>query len=160
MKNWQIELLYDGECPLCLREVNFLRSKDRGRGLVNFVDIAQPDYNPLDHGGVSFEDAMARIHGVRADGTVVKNVAVFREVYEILGIGWLYAPTCWPIIGPLVDRIYDFWADRRLSWTGRSSLAEILAQRKKGMCATDGCAFPVASGADLGFCDNDGTPLN
>jgi predicted DCC family thiol-disulfide oxidoreductase YuxK len=148
VKNWQIELLYDGECPLCLREVNFLRSKDRGRGLVNFVDIAQPDYNPLDHGGVSFEDAMARIHGVKADGSVVKNVAVFREVYEILGIGWLYAPTRWPIIGPLVDRIYDFWADRRLSWTGRSSLAEILAQREKGMCAADGCALPVTSGTE------------
>lgn len=145
MKNWQIELLYDGECPLCLREVNFLRGKDRGRGLVNFVDIARPDYNPLDHGGVSFEDAMARIHGVRADGSVVKNVAVFREVYEILGIGWLYAPTRWPIIGPLVDRIYDFWSDRRLSWTGRPSLAEILAQRERGMCATDGCALTVTS---------------
>ncbi|MBE9203054.1 thiol-disulfide oxidoreductase DCC family protein [Synechocystis salina LEGE 06099] len=148
MKNWQIELLYDGECPLCLREVNFLRNKDRGRGLVNFVDIAQADYNPQDHGGVSFEDAMARIHAVKADGTVIKNVAVFREVYEVLGIGWLYAPTRWPIIGPLVDRIYDFWADRRLSWTGRPSLAEILAQREKGMCANGGCALPVAGGSE------------
>ncbi|MBD2652972.1 thiol-disulfide oxidoreductase DCC family protein [Synechocystis sp. FACHB-383] len=148
MKNWQIELLYDGECPLCLREVNFLRSKDRGRGLVNFVDIAQPDYNPQDHGDVSFEDAMARIHAVKADGTVIKNVAVFREVYQVLGIGWLYAPTRWPIIGPLVDKIYDFWADRRLSWTGRPSLAEILAQREKGMCANGDCALPVASGSE------------
>ncbi|MFN9173467.1 MAG: DCC1-like thiol-disulfide oxidoreductase family protein [Synechocystis sp.] len=31
---WQIKLLYDGDCPLCLREVNFLQRKDRGRGLV------------------------------------------------------------------------------------------------------------------------------
>ena len=29
---WKIELLYDGECPLCVREVNFLTKKDRGRG--------------------------------------------------------------------------------------------------------------------------------
>lgn len=134
--NWQIELLYDGECPLCLREVNFLRGKDRGRGLVNFVDITQPDYDPQHHGGVSFGEAMARIHGVRPDGTVVKNVAVFREVYQVLGIGWLYAPTAWPLVGPLVDRMYDFWADRRLTWTGRPSLGEILAQRQKGMCKT------------------------
>ncbi len=145
MANWQIELLYDGECPLCLREVNFLRDKDQGRGLVHFVDIAQPDYRPQDHGGVSFEDAMARIHAVRSDGTVITNVAVFREVYEVLGIGWLYAPTRWPLIGPLVDRIYDFWADRRLAWTGRPSLAEILAQREKGMCNTDSLTMAPGS---------------
>ena len=38
---WQIELLYDGECPLCVREVNFLKKRDAGRGLVSFVDIAE-----------------------------------------------------------------------------------------------------------------------
>jgi predicted DCC family thiol-disulfide oxidoreductase YuxK len=38
---WKIELLYDGKCPLCLREVNFLRQKDAGRGIVSFVDIEQ-----------------------------------------------------------------------------------------------------------------------
>jgi hypothetical protein len=27
---WQIELLYDGECPLCVREVNFLKNATRG----------------------------------------------------------------------------------------------------------------------------------
>ncbi|MEY2978930.1 MAG: hypothetical protein RLZZ435_3069, partial [Cyanobacteriota bacterium] len=29
---WEITLLYDGECPLCLREVRFLEAQDRGRG--------------------------------------------------------------------------------------------------------------------------------
>ena len=37
--SWQIKLLYDGECPLCVREVNFLKKRDGGRGLVAFVDI-------------------------------------------------------------------------------------------------------------------------
>jgi len=36
--SWKIKLLYDGECPLCLREVNFLQKRDAGRGLVAFVD--------------------------------------------------------------------------------------------------------------------------
>jgi predicted DCC family thiol-disulfide oxidoreductase YuxK len=143
VEHWQIKLLYDGECPLCVREINFLRSKDRGRGLVTFVDIASLDYNPKDHGGISFADAMARIHALRPDGTVLKNVAVFREVYQVLGIGWLYAPTSWPIIGPVVDRLYDFWADRRLNWTGRPSLGEILAQREKGMCEAGGGSLLV-----------------
>jgi predicted DCC family thiol-disulfide oxidoreductase YuxK len=142
MTPWQIKLLYDGDCPLCLREVNFLRAKDRGRGLVAFVDIADPSYQASDHGGVEFAEAMSRIHGVLADGTVIKNVEVFRQVYQVLGIGWIYAATGWPIIGPVVDKLYDFWADRRLSWTGRPDLATILAARERG-CESEKCAVSV-----------------
>ena len=31
-QSWQIKLLYDSECPLCMREVNFLQRRDAGRG--------------------------------------------------------------------------------------------------------------------------------
>ncbi|MGC1305700.1 MAG: DCC1-like thiol-disulfide oxidoreductase family protein [Phormidesmis sp.] len=128
--NWKINLLYDGDCPLCLREVNFLQKKDAGRGLVKFTDIADVDYRPEENGGIDFETAMGRIHAVRADGTVVKNMAVFQEVYDALGIGWLYAPTKWPILGPIVNKIYDLWADKRLAMTGRPSLEQVIAERQ------------------------------
>lgn len=134
---WKINLLYDGACPLCLREVNFLQKKDAGRGLVKFTDIADLNYNPAENGGVDFETAMGRIHAVRADGTVVKNVAVFQEVYEAIGIGWMYAPTKWPIIGPLVNKIYDLWADQRLAVTGRASLAQVIAERNEKIACQD-----------------------
>ncbi len=136
---WKINLLYDGDCPLCLREVNFLQKKDAGRGLVKFTDIADLNYSPDENGGVDFETAMGRIHAVRADGTVVKNVAVFQEVYEAIGIGWMYAPTKWPIVGPLVNKIYDLWADKRLAVTGRASLAQVIAERnEKIACQSEG----------------------
>ena len=127
---WKIKLLYDGDCPLCLREVNFLQKKDAGRGLIKFVDIADDNYNPADNGGIDFETAMGRIHAVLADDNIIKNVEVFRQIYGILGIGWMYAPTQWPIIGPLVDKIYDLWADWRLNVTGRPSLKTLIAQRQ------------------------------
>lgn len=137
--SWQIKLLYDGECPLCLREVNFLTRRDAGRGLVAFVDIAADDYNPEEHGGVDFETAMGRIHALAADGTVIKNVEVFRRVYEILGIGWIYAVTKWPIISPIVDWLYEIWASWRLTFTGRPDLATICADRQKRLeCETQG----------------------
>lgn len=137
---WKINLLYDGDCPLCLREVSFLQKKDAGRGRVKFTDIAALDYDPDENGGVDFETAMGRIHAVRADGTVVKNVAVFQEVYDAIGIGWMYAPTKWPIIGPLVNKIYDLWADKRLAVTGRPSLAEVIAQKKEQKEENMACA--------------------
>jgi predicted DCC family thiol-disulfide oxidoreductase YuxK len=127
---WQIKLLYDGDCPLCLREVNFLRKQDNGRGLVVFTDIAADDYNAAAHGGVDFATAMERIHAVKADGTVINNVEVFRQIYEVLGLGWIYAPTRWPLVGPLVDWAYRVWAHWRLALTGRPSLKTLVAERE------------------------------
>jgi predicted DCC family thiol-disulfide oxidoreductase YuxK len=129
--SWQIKLLYDGECPLCVREVNFLRKRDAGRGKVTFVDIADDDYTPSSHGGIDFETAMGRIHAVLPDGTVIKNVEVFRRVYEILGMGWIYAATKLPVIGWIVDILYEIWADWRLALTGRPDLATIISDRQK-----------------------------
>ena len=129
--SWQIKLLYDGECPLCVREVNFLRKRDAGRGRVIFVDIADDEYTPEANGGVDFETAMGRIHAVLPDGTVIKNVEVFRRVYEILGMGWIYAATKLPVIGFIADTLYEIWADWRLALTGRPNLATIISDRQK-----------------------------
>ncbi|MEL7052792.1 MAG: DCC1-like thiol-disulfide oxidoreductase family protein [Cyanobacteria bacterium J06588_5] len=137
--SWKVNLLYDGECPLCLREVNFLRKKDAGRGIVKFTDIADLNYSAEENGGVDFETAMGRIHAVLADGTVVKNVEVFQRTYDALGIGWIYAATKWPVIGPIVNKVYDLWADKRLAVTGRPSLAEVVAERnEKIACDLEG----------------------
>lgn len=129
--SWKIKLLYDGECPLCLREVGFLTKKDAGRGIVNFVDIADPEYDPQDNAGIDFATAMGRIHAILPDGTVIKNVEVFRRVYEELGMGWMYAITKLPIVGTIADWIYGIWADWRLKLTGRSDLTTIITEKQQ-----------------------------
>lgn len=136
---WRIKLLYDGECPLCLREVNFLQKRDAGRGLVAFVDIADENYKREDNANIDFETAMGRIHAILPDGTVVKNVEVFRRVYEALGMGWVYAITKLPIIGFLADTLYGIWAEWRLKLTGRPDLATVIANRQKSLeCNLEG----------------------
>lgn len=140
--SWQIKLLYDGECPLCVREVNFLQKRDAGRGLVMFVDIADDRYTPEANGGIDFTTAMGRIHAILPDGTIIKNVEVFRRVYEILGMGWVYAATKLPMIGSIVDAVYGIWADWRLKLTGRPDLATVVANRQKRVeCATPGRCY-------------------
>lgn len=139
MADWKIKLLYDGDCPLCLREVSFLQKKDNGRGLIAFTNIAADDYSPADNGGIDFVAAMERIHAVLSDGTVIQNVEVFRQTYTVLGMGWLYAPTQWPLLGPLVDNLYGIWADWRLKLTGRPDLATIIAQRNQRCQPAENC---------------------
>ena len=135
--NWKIKLLYDGECPLCLREVNFLQKRDAGRGKVAFVDIAANDYNPEENAGIDFETAMGRIHGILPDGTVIKNVEVFRRVYEALGMGWVYAITKLPVLGALANFIYGIWADLRLRLTGRPDLETVIKERQERLDCND-----------------------
>ena len=128
---WKIKLLYDGDCPLCLREVNFLSKRDADRGLVNFVNISDADYNPEDNAGVDYETAMGRIHAILPSGDVITDVEVFRRTYNILGMGWIYAATTWPVIGPFVDWVYARWAERRLALTGRPDLHTLVAARQQ-----------------------------
>ena len=124
-----LTLLYDGGCPLCLREVRFLKARDASARLA-FVDVDDASYEPSAWAGISYRQAMARIHAIKADGTVLKDVAVFREAYQLVGLGWMYAPTTWPLLGPLVDRLYTLWAKWRLAITGRDDLEALCACRR------------------------------
>lgn len=114
----EIEILYDGDCPLCSREVEVLRRLDRGRGRVRFADIAAPDFEPARYGRTRAE-LMARIHGVLGDGTLVEGMEVFRRAYAGVGLGWLLAPTRWRLLRPLADAAYRWFARNRLRLTGR-----------------------------------------
>jgi predicted DCC family thiol-disulfide oxidoreductase YuxK len=141
----QLTLLYDGGCPLCLREVTFLRRRDKrlhpGAPQLAFVDIDDPAYDPSAHAGIGYRAAMGRIHAVTADGTVLRDVAVFHRAYQLVGLGWLYAPTRWPVLRPLVERLYALWADARLRLTRRPDL-DALCDLRQQRCAGGACQKP------------------
>jgi predicted DCC family thiol-disulfide oxidoreductase YuxK len=132
-----LTILYDGGCPLCLREVRFLERRDLARNAAQpqlaFVDIDAPGYSPVAWGGIDYRAAMGRIHALAHDGSVLRDVAVFRRAYALIGLGWLYAPTRWPLLGPVADALYRLWAAVRLRFTGRPSLEQLCAERE-GRC--------------------------
>jgi predicted DCC family thiol-disulfide oxidoreductase YuxK len=115
-------MFYDGECPLCRHEVQVLRWLDRGRGRLGLVDIADPEFDAQAYGR-SQDEMMASIHGMYPDGRLTSGVEVFRQSYAAVGLGWLWAVTKLPLIRPLVDRAYAWFAKRRLKLTGRGDAA-------------------------------------
>ncbi len=117
-EHFDIKVLYDGDCPLCRREVAFLQKFDRHNRIVA-EDIAAPDFDARAYGR-SQEDLMARIHGVLPDGTVIEGVEVFRRLYRAIGLGWLVAWTRWPGFRWLADVAYRWFARNRLRLTGRT----------------------------------------
>lgn len=123
METWQITVLYDGECPLCTREIEMLRRRDPEGRAARFEDIAAPGFD-AGRFGLTHADLMARIHGVLPDGSLVEGVDVFRRVYSAVGLGWLAAPTGWPILRPAFDAAYRWFARNRLRLTGRAEACD------------------------------------
>jgi predicted DCC family thiol-disulfide oxidoreductase YuxK len=120
----EITVLFDGDCPLCAREVAMLRRLDRGRGRIGFEDIAAPDFDAT-RSGRSHGELMARIHALLPDGTVVEGVEVVRRAYAAVGLGWLLAPTRWPLLRPLAEAGYRWFARNRLRLTGRGEACTV-----------------------------------
>ncbi len=103
-------MFYDGACPMCSREVRFLKSKNKA-GTLAFEDTTSPEFDPIKY-GIS-TDPNRLIHGMLPDGTIVKGVEVFRRAYKEIGLGWILAPTGWPILKNIADACYIVFARNR-----------------------------------------------
>src|SRR5262245_24627302 len=95
------EVFYDGDCPLCKREIGMLRWLDRRRRVL-FTDIADPAFR-AEAVGKTFDELMDQIYGRLPDGTLVTGVEVFRRLYAAVGLGPIVWLTRWPGISHLLD---------------------------------------------------------
>ena len=116
-QDWQVEIFYDADCPLCVREIAMLRWMDR-RDRVRFTDIAADEFNPSQFGKTQ-QQFMDEIQGRLPDGTWIIGVEVFRRVYSAVGFGILVWPTRLPLVRNLLDWVYKIFARNRLRLTGR-----------------------------------------
>lgn len=117
LQRHDVEVFVDNDCPLCRREVNFLRRRDKHQRIL-FTDISSPEFDATryDH---DMPTLMAEIRGRLPDGTWIKGVEVFRHLY--LAVGWKLpvALSRLPVIRPLLDVGYTLFARNRLRMTGR-----------------------------------------
>src|SRR5687767_5306428 len=93
--DFDIEVFFDGACPLCLREIRMLQGLDRRRQRIRFVDIAADGFDAASV-GLTWQALMERIHGRLPDGTLVDGVEVFRRLYAAVGFGPVVALTRLP----------------------------------------------------------------
>lgn len=122
MKNSQspnrgFEVFYDGDCPLCRREIDMLRRRD-GAGRIRFTDIAASDFDPAAL-GLRRETLMKRIHGRLPNGELVEGVEVFRQLYAAVGFERLVQVSRLPALSKFLDVGYSLFAANRLRLTGR-----------------------------------------
>ena len=123
----EIEVFFDGGCPLCSREVRFLRRWDR-RGVIRFTDIDAEGFEPVP-GHPGHDALMARIHAQLPDGRWIEGVEVFRRLYAAIGFGPLVALSRLPGITQLLDWSYALFARNRRRLFGRCSTGTCGAAR-------------------------------
>ena len=117
MTNFDIEVFYDGACPLCTREINLLRRRDR-RARIRFTDIAAEGFDACAV-GLTWRALMERIHGRLPDGTIIEGVEVFRRLYAAVGFAGLVRVSRAPGLSQLLNLAYQMFAKNRLRLTGR-----------------------------------------
>lgn len=125
-----VEVFFDGDCPLCMREIRMLQRKDRD-GRIQFTDIASASFDAQTYGR-TLQSFMTRIAGRSPDGTWLDGVEVFRQLYSAIGWRRVVAVTRVPGISHVLELAYTLFARNRLRLTGR--------------CTPDGvCQVPVPS---------------
>ena len=73
-----LEVWFDGDCPLCRREIALMRRLDR-RGAITFTDVADgTSACPLDRA-----DLLARFHA-REDGVMLSGAAAFAAMWRAI----------------------------------------------------------------------------
>lgn len=114
---WVIEVFFDGDCPLCRREITMLQRLDR-RGHIRFTDLVGIDEAAL-AGGPDRAERMRRIHARTRDGRWVTGVEVLRRLYEAVGLGLLVGWTRARPVDAGLEAAYEWFARNRLRLTGR-----------------------------------------
>ena len=120
----KLTFLFDGACPLCLKETNFLKKRDISNQIL-FVDINSKDYDQSLFSNISYSKAMSNLHGIMENGEIIRGLDVLAYSYALVGLGWVYYPLKIKILSPVLRFVYRYWAKYRLQITGRSNIEKL-----------------------------------
>jgi predicted DCC family thiol-disulfide oxidoreductase YuxK len=102
-------LFYDGQCPLCAREIATLKKLETGNLIFADVHVQENRKGLLP----DREALLRRLHLLTSEGEWVIGLHATVRAWSHTRFGFLFKPLLWPVIYPLASRAYSSWADRR-----------------------------------------------
>lgn len=117
--NNRLKLLYDGECPLCKREICALKM-NADQSKMKFIDIASKDFLQPEHGNIDYKTAMSQIHAIDSKGNLLIGIPAFAAVYARCQLLVLSAFLRIPFVESALKPFYRLFAKNRLWITGRN----------------------------------------
>ncbi len=122
-----VTLFYDGSCPLCNKEVNWLKTQNKF-GRLMFEDIKEANFSNR-YPALDSTELDRTLHAKLGDGRMVKGVDATISAWEAVGKGWMLTPLTWPVFSSIAGLAYQGFANNR-HW-----LASVLTKSiKKDHC--------------------------
>ncbi|WP_447553492.1 thiol-disulfide oxidoreductase DCC family protein [Vreelandella sp. EE22] len=107
-----VTLFYDGHCPFCLKEIEWLLGHPH-RSRVNFIDIRAKGFEPDVH-GPTFDDLMGKLHVLDQRGRWYIGMEASRALYAVLGYRrWVWL-SCLPGLRGMMNAGYRLFARYRV----------------------------------------------
>lgn len=113
----EAEAFYDGDCPLCSREVVWLHKRDTNER-IRFIDIAAPQFDADRDAGFPVCRADC-IQARLASGEVLEGTDAFHQLYAIVESPQEQKPARLRVILPALDFGHRLITRRRLRITER-----------------------------------------
>lgn len=107
----RLELYFDAQCPLCSREVSWLKTRSPASKLT-FTDISAPGFDPAVTGR-SLGELMGNLHARTASGEWLIGMDAIRGMYRGTGLGNWARLTELPGLRRLFDLGYMVFAIAR-----------------------------------------------
>jgi predicted DCC family thiol-disulfide oxidoreductase YuxK len=109
-----LQVYYDGGCPVCTREFAFYRSRP-GAERFEWIDVTHSD---ADLGpGLTLQAALARMHVRAASGTLLSGAKAFAAMWRMMpGFKWLGWMLGTPPLGTLAEWAYRGFLVARRRW--------------------------------------------
>lgn len=134
-EHWPLTLYFDGDCPLCAREIKILRRRAISSRL-QFIDISSNAFD-AEVLGFTFEQMQASLHAHFADGRWVTGLDATVWSWRAAGLGFWAAPLTWRALRPLLAVGY------RLFCRLRPHLAWLPHPDGSRRCEDKRCAVPM-----------------
>ena len=120
----QLEVFFDGQCPLCRREIEMIRDWDKTNHMI-FTDISRAEFDPIAETGRSLEELMREIHArivhhqesdSDSSSKWFTGVDVFREMYSRVGFKKSVRVSNLPVVSQLLKLSYRMFAAVRFKF--------------------------------------------
>lgn len=113
---WPLTLYYDGDCPLCAREIQLLNRHANAERLL-LVDISSEAFH-ADSVGIDKHTLANRLHAHFADGQWVTGLDATLWSWRAAGLGRWATPLTWMPLRPVFELGYWLFCVLRphLTW--------------------------------------------
>lgn len=101
-------LFYDGQCPLCAKEIQWL--KEIHDGSLAFCDIHSISEETL---GINKQAMLKVLHLQTSDKKWLLGLSATIRSWSHTPYGFLFKPLGWPILRLFANGAYTLWASKR-----------------------------------------------